>query len=269
MNTKFSFSGVEQTVLLPLWGRVKETNKPDGIIKDLKAVELAGKINLDLTSIESEQNPVTQLAWAARAFNIDCEIKEILQNEKEITVINPGCGFDTSYFRINDPLLYWYDIDLPSVIAAKKKLIPEEPHYKMISGSVLEKNIFNAVEVKGKPIVVAVGLLYYFNETELRSLFANIKERFGTVLVIAEVFSPKGVELANKKVIKNIEGAKAVWGVKSKKEISALNENIRSIEMYPVFKKVRRRVDKKFRKLVYITDFFKVMSFAKIYIGNQ
>lgn len=266
---EFSLSPIEKTMFLPLWGRVKETQKPNGIIKDFKSVEIAQKLNLDFSTFEQEQNPVSQLAWVARAYNVDAELHEILKENADTTVINIGCGMDTSYFRLSKPEVKWFDIDLPAVIQTKRKIISEEKNYKLIPGSVLGKDVFRNIPDSGRIVIIAVGLLYYFTEDEVKTILSNIAEHFHDVTLVAEYCSPRGVEIGNKRVLQNVKGTKMIWGVKKKSQLKALNPNISTLTTYPIFKKVRKQITKDHRKYCLLSDILKIMSFAVIRIHRN
>ena len=47
MKTKLS--GVEETLLIPLWARAEETKRPDGLIRDDFAVRLVEQIDYDFS----------------------------------------------------------------------------------------------------------------------------------------------------------------------------------------------------------------------------
>ncbi|MGA2143117.1 MAG: hypothetical protein ABSG94_11955 [Brevinematales bacterium] len=57
--------GIGKTLLIPLWSRVKLSCENNPVIKDLKAIEIVGKIGYDFTkSLKSESACSRKLAGA-------------------------------------------------------------------------------------------------------------------------------------------------------------------------------------------------------------
>lgn len=53
-------------------------------------------------------------------------------------MVNVGCGLDTRYQRVgNDGKAVFYELDLPEVIAIRRRLIPEPENDCYLSASVV------------------------------------------------------------------------------------------------------------------------------------
>jgi O-methyltransferase involved in polyketide biosynthesis len=124
--------------------------------------------------LETRQHPASRLAWVARAWNLDRELR-IRIGSAPVTVVCLGAGLDTAYFRLDRPgNVSWYDIDLPDVAELRGRVLGAEPHVITIAGSVLERETYRLVKVAGRLIVVALGLLYYFDQTGVQTIFGHI-----------------------------------------------------------------------------------------------
>lgn len=231
--------GVEETLLLPLWGRYTESKKPARLIKDAKCVEIVEKSGIDFSNIETHQHPLTRLAWIARAWNTDLELQKLTENDEAITVVNLGCGLDTAFFRSQSGNIHWYDLDLPSVIELRKKLLGENVNCTMIAGSVLESGSFQNIVVRGNLIVLALGLLCYFTKSEVRQVLEHIGHLASRLIMIMDYFSERGVAASNQMVLQNCSGAKMIWYANNEADLTALHPGIRLRESYPLFKKIR------------------------------
>jgi O-methyltransferase involved in polyketide biosynthesis len=146
-KTNIDLGNVQITLLLPLWGRAIETQNPDPLLTDKMASDIINKINYDFTRISNNIHPVTQHEWIARSIHIDRTIKEFLIKYPEAVIVNIGCGLDTTFDRIDNGKLKWFDLDLPDVIKLRRKFIPEGDRRKFISCSFLlcrkANDIFN------------------------------------------------------------------------------------------------------------------------------
>ncbi len=263
--------GAERTMLLPLWGRYSESTRVNGLIKDEKCVAIVRRLGIDLEAIAKGQNRASRLAWVARAFNIDIELRKLLSGGREATVVSLGCGLDTSLYRLDaDIPVLWYDVDLPHVIDLRRDLVGEDPRCRMIAGSVLDANTFRDIRVSGSLIVLAVGLLYYFAETEVRSVFENIAalaEPSGHATLIIDYCSSQGVAVANKSVVQDFPGARMIWSAEGEDDLRALHKGVRVVETYPVFSKIHSLLAGEDSAIADFADRVGIMSFATLEIG--
>ncbi|NFR58916.1 class I SAM-dependent methyltransferase [Clostridium botulinum] len=61
-------------------------------------------------------------------------------------IVNLGAGLDTTFFRVDNGNLNWYNIDLPDVIELRKKLLPESNREKCITKFFLDVSWFNDIK---------------------------------------------------------------------------------------------------------------------------
>jgi len=259
--------GVSRTLLLPLWGRAMEQTKPAPIIVDPKAKEILERIQFDFSSFNKSSNRGNQLAWVARAWNIDNTVLSFLKEHPKATIINLGCGLDTTYERVDNTHAKWIEIDLPSVITIRSALLHENDRRTFISGSVLEFEKL-PLNIGGHDIfIIAAGLLYYFNEHDVKNILNQISDRFPRAHMLLDVCSPLGLRVANKRVIaKNRMDDNAIlrWSIKRIDNIRSIIPNIVIIESYPLFRKIIDRLDKKMRMAARISDFLRIMTMLYI-----
>lgn len=232
-----TLEGVEKTMFMPLWGRWSESIKENGLIYDKKSIELVAGMDYDFQSIENSQHPVTRLAWITRAWNTDHELKKYAPNEN-FTIIYLGCGLDTAFYRNNFPLVNWVDVDLANVIEVRRQLLGATKGVTLHAGSILEKSTFETIETKGPVIVIALGLLCYFNEFQVKEIMANISSLCSNVIIIMDYFSETGVAVSNKMVLTEDSGTKMIWHADSPEDLLSLHPGIEIIETYPMFHKI-------------------------------
>ena len=101
MSTKsIQLGGVQETLLLPLWGRAYETKKENPLLVDNTAVKIVESIGYDFSTIQAKINPLSRASWIARSLYFDNQIKLFLERHPTGSVINIGCGLDTTYERV-------------------------------------------------------------------------------------------------------------------------------------------------------------------------
>ena len=107
-----------------------------------------------------------------RAKKLDEEIRDFKVNHPFATIINLGCGLDTSDLRIADNNLKWFQIDLPSSIAFREKLISPTGNSRNVAKSIFDYSWFDDVEFDREKgvLIFAAGLFNYFQEDKLKDL---------------------------------------------------------------------------------------------------
>ena len=71
MSEKIDLKGVQETLILPLWGRAVETQKGKPLLIDKEAVRIINSIDYDFTQIEKKVNKLSMASWIARSIFFD------------------------------------------------------------------------------------------------------------------------------------------------------------------------------------------------------
>ncbi|MCE1174800.1 MAG: class I SAM-dependent methyltransferase [Propionibacteriales bacterium] len=196
-----ALSDVQNTMLLPLWGRAFEATKPEPLLVDPAAIAMVDRLDYDFAAVRATQAPISQVAWVLRAVCIDEVVTAFLTEHPRGTVVNLGCGLDTTFERVDNGGVRWYDLDLEPVIALRRQLVQDSPRRSMITGSVLDTDWFAQVEVGEGVLFVAAGLLYYFEPEQVEATLKRLADEFAGCEFVFDVASPFGVAVSNKKVI--------------------------------------------------------------------
>ena len=133
---EIQLGSVQETLLLPLWGRAIETKKQKPLLVDNKAVLILNNIPYDFTTISKN---LTRLSWIARSIYFDKKIKAFINVFPEATIVNIGCGLDTTFDRIDNGKIQWIDLDLPDTIELRKKYFSETDRRHFIATSVFKR----------------------------------------------------------------------------------------------------------------------------------
>ncbi|HXY88567.1 MAG TPA: class I SAM-dependent methyltransferase [Candidatus Acidoferrales bacterium] len=190
-KVKIKLNGVSETLLGLLWGRAQLSKEYSSLFFDAKAVELVEKINYDFStsdmafqgilldiSVEGNLLPIFGLT-ALMAKQFDDKIKAYVTEHPRASVVNIGAGLDTTFYRIDNGTIHWYDLDLPNVIAIRKQLLPEPDRVVYIPKSLLDPSWCKDVKVADDGIfMVAGGVLRYFKESEVKQFFLLLADNF-------------------------------------------------------------------------------------------
>lgn len=121
-TTNQNLSGVAETLLMTLYIQAMESQRPDALIKDEKAVELVTRMGYDFDRVRQikmdEEDKVTVIL---RNLEFDRYARDFLARRLEAVVVHIGCGLDSRFERVDNGWGEWYDLDLPEVIALRRK----------------------------------------------------------------------------------------------------------------------------------------------------
>ncbi len=180
-------SEITATMLLSLWARAQETNRPDALLHDPSACQMVARLDYDFSVFRNAAFP--QAGACVRARVIDDELRASLVTNPRATVIQLGAGLDTRYARLHAyPFSYWYDLDLPEVIALRQELLPEGERNTYLAQSLFDYSWVETVQnEKQHVIIILEGVLMYFEPERVRDFFSEISQRFERVTVIFDM----------------------------------------------------------------------------------
>jgi len=230
---------VQKTLFLPLWGRAVETRKDRPLLSDPTAVRIMESVEFDFPTLARNMKSITRHAWIARSILIDRCVSAFLGVHPDGTVVNIGCGMDTTFDRVDNGRVRWFDLDLPDVIALRKEFIAGTSRRTSIASSFLEDGWFPQVEAQGKMLFVAAGVFYYYEEKEIRAFMLRLAGRFPGSAIVFDAASPRGVEASNRLVLRAGglgDRSPLKWGLKSGKVLASWDPRIRVIAEHFYFR---------------------------------
>ena len=179
-------NGVPETLLVPLFYRAKETQDPEPLIRDEKAVEIVNSINYDFSHCTKW---LTQASVVIRLQIFQDKIKQYIQNNPDCIVINIAAGLDNLFSELDNGRVQWFDLDFPQVIDIRKQYIDETDRRKFIASDALEFGWIDSVDVGNKPVlIIAEGLLPYLPEVKAKLLLSTLADRFKNSQIILDIF---------------------------------------------------------------------------------
>lgn len=192
-------TGVSETALLTLHGRVREARRSDAIIDDPMAIRLADSIAYDFDKFGRAGQ-----GMALRALAFDHCAMQYLTMHPAATVVALAEGLQTSFWRLSgmlpDVQFRWLTIDLPPVIDMRQRLLPVTPRIISLAQSALEYSWMDQVDAGNGVFITAEGLLMYLQPDEAMGLITECANRFpgGQLLfdlppVFVKKLAPKGM----------------------------------------------------------------------------
>jgi len=195
---------VQETMLGPLWARAKYSQLYPELLDDQKAIEIIENINYDFSKIQEYLGEWRGLGLIVRAKSFAEALLQYIEKYPNATVVNIGAGLDTTFFRVDNGKIKWYDLDLPSAIEYRKKLLPESERNTYIPKSALDYSWFK--DIKFEPemgiFFIAGGFIYYFKENEISSLIIEMAKEFPGAEMIFDATSKLANKVVNKRAKK-------------------------------------------------------------------
>jgi O-methyltransferase involved in polyketide biosynthesis len=212
---------VAETLLYPLISRYVETRKENGIINDPKSVEIIEALDYDVEA--TKLFPISQRGACLRTIIFDEAVCAFLEKHPDGVIINLGCGLDTRFPRVDNGQLTWFDLDLPEVIALRRKFFEETDRHRFIASSALDSSWADEIPKDRHLLILMEGLAFYLTEEQNRKIISIIRENFKEAEFYMEAFDPFFITMCSYFRSKDPLDKKAAsllrWGIKSGKEM--------------------------------------------------
>ncbi len=232
---------IQETLFVPLWGRAYATKKWPSLLNDAESTRIADEVGYDFSHIDSSKEYYC-LASAVRAANFDREIKEYLSVHPEAVIISIGSGLDTTFSRIDNGSVRWFDLDLPEIIELRNQYIAPRERSQSIAQSCFDYSWINRIDYtpqKGCLFIVG-GVLYYFEEEVVGEFIKKIAESFPDSSMVFDTVGKVGLKISNNYVKKTgNKGAEMYFALRNtRKFFSKVSPKIHVAADYPFYRRI-------------------------------
>ncbi len=246
-NANQDLSGVAETLLMTLYIRAMESQRPDALIKDEKAVALVTQMSYDfdrVRQIQMDEDDKVTVILRNREF--DRYARDFLARHPEAVVVHIGCGLDSRFERVDNGQVEWYDLDLPEVIELRRKFIGDEgERYHLLGCSAFDSAWLDAVSAhRQRPFLfLAEGVFMYFEEAQVKSLVLTLRDHFPGAELVFDAFSPFLIRANNLRLSITKFGARYHWGLWRGQEIEGWGDGIHLLDEWGYFDRPEPRLD--------------------------
>ena len=176
MKQPVNLGSVQETLLIPLFSRALETARPNGLLKDPRALEIVDQLDYDFSKWR-DSSSWSQACVRTRLFD---EIAlRFLEKHPEAAIVEIGCGLNTRFERIDNGRATWFELDLPDSIALRRSFFEDSPRRTMIAGSVLDEEWMEPVLKAGRPtLFLSEAVIIYLEEAQVKQAIVQIAKRF-------------------------------------------------------------------------------------------
>jgi len=238
---KIKLGSVQETLLIALWCRARENEREKPCLLDPKASELIHQLDYDFGRMDKALTEYVVLVSNISCRYCDDAIKRFIADHPKATVVNIGAGLDTTFYRVDNGSLRWYDLDLPDVIDLRRRLMPETDRSRCISKSVFDFSWFDdTVPPEDGLFMFARGVFCYFDAAELKRLYSAIAIRLPRAEMVFNSYNALarwgGNHLAVRR--RGIRDAPLKWSIGTAKQLTKWDNRIEVVDEWPLFSRI-------------------------------
>ncbi|MCM3729623.1 class I SAM-dependent methyltransferase [Neobacillus cucumis] len=264
-----NLQSVQATMLIPLWGRATASEKNPDILYDKEAIEIIAGCEFDFTEIAKTFGEYGGISYIVRARKIDDTIRAFIKKHPRATIVNIGAGLDTTFSRVDNGMINWYNLDLPDAIAFRQTLIADTPRNTCIAKSFFDVSWFDDVIFNKEDAIlfISAGVFYYFQANQLKAMFQQMASRFPGGELFFDAESKFAVNISNRTVEKTgNKGAKMYFYVNNPRILESWSPNIKIVSSEPYFKgiPVSKQWEGGTRLMVRLVDLIKMLKFVHL-----
>lgn len=232
-KVKIEKNTVQETLMVPLYGRKMCSEKFSELYKDIFVEKLCARLDYDFSELEKKKNSFLYefgaLEAAMRQLDIIWEIKEYLKDHPKASLVNLGCGLDETGKTCDNGLCNIVNIDFPDVISIRKQLISEHEREKNIACDLKDYSWINEIDGSNGVIFFAAGVFHYFKTKEVKTLVLKLSREYPGGCLVFDSVGKLGLKLMMKKVLKNmgISDVEGLFYVNNPKKDLSWSEKIR------------------------------------------
>ena len=209
MKYKIEKNTVQETLMIPLYGRKMCTKLYPNLYRDEAAVRLMREVDYDFTALEKKSASLMQrfgfLEAAMRQNDIAFEVRAYLKAHPNAAVVNLGCGLDDTGRRCDNGSCKIYNLDFPDVIRVRDTLLPAGDHEENIPCDLNDGAWLSKIDASNGAIFFAAGVFYYFLTEQVRALLQKMADAFPGTAIVFDAANARAVKLMLKTWIRDAE----------------------------------------------------------------
>lgn len=208
-------NSVQETLLLPLYGRVQCNRLYPELYTDPESEKALERLNLKKMGEVDDKSMTVRfgaLEACMREYDISLEIRAYLAQRPEAAVVNLGCGLDPIAKNCDNGTCRIYNLDMPDVIEVREKIFPAGEREKNIGANISDFSWFEEIDVSEGAVFIACGVFYYFHTEDVKKLFTAMNERFPGCVLVFDTAGKTALKVMLKSLVKDKAGIDNVSG---------------------------------------------------------
>ena len=226
---------VQETLVIPLFGRVVCSERFPALFSDPEAKRICDSLDYDFEAkrkkMESPAGLFGALEVAQRQYDLLCEVKAYLETNPNAAVVNLGCGLDDTFSRADNGLCRGYNLDLPDVIAVRNELLPAREREENVPCDLNDFSWMDRIDASDGAVFFAAGVFYYFKTEAVRKLFVTMADCFPGAVLAFDSCNARGAKMMRKTWLKEagITDVSAFFSLEDEKELTGWSSSFASV----------------------------------------
>ena len=235
MNYHIEANSVQETLIIPLFGRLVCSEHFPQLFSDPEAKRICESLDYDFSGkrkkMESPAGLFGALELAQRQYDLRCEVESYLNEHPKAAVVNLGCGLDDTFSKADNGLCSGYNLDFPGVIAVRNELLPAGEREENIACDLNDFAWMDAIDASDGAVFFAAGVFYYFKTDEVKQLFRAMAERFPGAVLAFDACNERGAKLMRRTWLKEagITDVHAFFSLEDETEIRGWSNRFASV----------------------------------------
>lgn len=224
---------VQETLVIPLYGRKVCTELFPNLYKDETAKNLIEQVDYDFSLLEKQAQKTMYrfgfLEVAMRQNDLMWEIKDYLKAYPNAAIVNLGCGLDDTGRKCDNGKCKIYNLDFENVIDVRNELLRASEREENIACNLNDTAWFDKIDTSNGVVFFASGVFYYFLTEEVKTLVSKMAVAFPNGRLVFDAANKKAGKLLRKTWLKvaKIKDVGAFFAVSNAaKELSPWSDKI-------------------------------------------
>ena len=200
---------VQETLVIPLYGRKMCSELFPQLFRDETAIRLLDQIDYDFSTLaQKSQSTVQQfgvLEVAMRQNDLAWEVRDYLKKHPKAAVVNLGCGLDDTGRNCDNGRCKLYNLDFPDVIAVRDALLPAGEREENIPCDLNDYSWFDRIDASEGAVFFAAGVFYYFLTEQFQTLVQAMAQAFPGGRLVFDAAGKAAVKMMLKTWIRDAE----------------------------------------------------------------
>lgn len=204
---------IQETLIIPLLGRVQVSKRNTGFFYDKKALEIVERLDYDFAKFDAAFPTLEGAVLRTRVM--DKWLLDILKQHPRACITELGCGLNTRCDRLDNGQATWFDLDLPDVQIIWQHFFEETDRRHFLAYSAFDSAWVEEVKKQNAPthIFIMEGSVIYFEEEKVKQLWKMIANHFPNAYLIFDSVHPNWMQQQNNNhAMKEVE-ARIKWSL--------------------------------------------------------
>ena len=193
---KIEPGSVQETLIIPLYGRKLCADAFPKLYMDRSAAELCARLDYDFSDLDKQAESTFwkfgALEAAMRQLDMQWEINDYLVEHPQAAVVDMGCGLGQTGRACDNGTCRIYNVDMPDIIQAREQLAPGGERELNIASNLNDHTWMDQVDGSGGAVFFAAGVFHYFTFDQAKALVNALADRFPCCRIVFDTVGKLG-----------------------------------------------------------------------------